>query len=268
MYVYRFVSSVIYLFLTGTPNVTAVSESLALLYLSGPDLSDFNEVYPNFSETFPEIKWLDIQNSELTMLPNITTAYNLIRLNLIGNKIRSLPNISALGFPEGNVLSDLFLGLNEIHYPVEPQVWTGIPNLEHLDLRNAGISLWPDLRNATKLKRLYLQGANIVEIPDVRNLGLPDGNVLEELLVNDNPLVKIPSSGKWTEFPSLTTLEMTACGVTMFPFPPEFILDNLPALTSLNIRGNAMTTIPDLSRVAALHAAKPLRVSLRSRINH
>ena len=211
---------------------------------------------------------MDIQNSGLTVLPNITTAHNLIRLNLMRNKIRILPNISALGFPEGNLLSDLFLGFNEIDYPVDPEVWRGFPNLEHLDIRNARISLWPDLRNATKLKKLYLQGTNIVKIPNLRGILLPAGNVLEELLVSDNPLMYTPSSDMWTKFPNLTTLEMAACGVTVFPFPAEFILDNLPALTSLNIQGNAMTTIPDLSRVAALHTAKPLRVSLRSRINH
>ena len=166
------------------------------------------------------------------------------------------------------MLSDLMLGLNEIDYPVDPQVWTGFPNLEHLDLRNARISLWPDLTNATKLKRLYLQRTNIVEIPNLRNLGLPAGNVLEELLVNDNPLANIPSSAMRTVFSSLKTLEMAACGVTIFPFSAEFILDNLPALTSLSIRGNAMKTIPDLSRVAALHTAKPIVVSLRPRIKH
>ena len=87
-------------------------------------------------------------------------------------------------------------------------------------------------------------------------------NTLEHLYLND-----IQGSFRTVDFTlvfkkmaKLRTLQMISMDQEHFPFPVEFILKNFPALRSLDLRNNLISTVPDLSLVAVLHTARPLTV--------
>ena len=319
-----------YLFLPGTPNVTLVSENLGILYLSGPDLSDFNEVYPNFSETFPEIQWIDIRDSGLTELPNITTASKLTLLNLKGNKIRMRNGYAHHGLPTDNVLEQLVLERNpDFGANLSSTFFQNLPRLKVLSLQYCGLTKFPDVSGVIDTLTTLLLGGNDLTVVDPNSLigqnsfnsseakattypltdlrvagaklrefpnelftlfpnlvivhmngqedwytgKLPDfslvQNTLQDLFINNNYKLDYRLDDFTKMFKNMRLLDRLVIDwlyLEEFPFPVEFILDNFPALRILSMRGNTMKTIPDLSRVAALHTVKPLTVSLCSRI--
>ena len=63
-------------FVSGTPNVTSVGQSLLFFEMTG-ELSDFHIVYPNFSFTFTKITHLDIPSSKVTEFPQMTRGTQL-----------------------------------------------------------------------------------------------------------------------------------------------------------------------------------------------
>ena len=174
-------------------------------------------MYPNFFLTFPNLTRLEMPSCHLPAFPNMTGAASLVELRLHHNKIKSLPNISRLGFPEENVLETLWLYENRLDHPVAPFVWAGFPQLDTLDLRYCKIRLWPDMAYDVKLRRLFLSHNEISEFPSSPFLGLPSGNVLYDLQIQSNPFDPPPPRDTWTEFPNLEILHLENIGLTTWP---------------------------------------------------
>ena len=235
------------------------------------DLSDFHVVYPNFFFTFTKITHLVIPRSQVKEFPNVTEAHNLLKLDLNNNQIKLLPNITCLGFPEANLLKEFYFTNNQLEMPVSPHVWAGFPNLVSLDLRNSGIGLWPDLRNATKLVHLRLSGNQITMIPNSGTLGLPINNVLRELLMGNNPINMSQLFSPWVGLPHLDNLELSSSGLETWP--------NLSAssrLVTLNLANNRISRTPhnhglpenNLLRTLHLNGNNQFGVNLSSTFFH
>ena len=219
--------------------MTSLAENLEVFDMTG-DLSDFHVVYPNFFFTFTKITHLVIGDSMVMEFPNMTEAHNLQKLVLSNNQIKLLPNITGLGFPEANLLREFYFINNQLELPVSPHVWTGLQNLVTLDLRNSGIGLWPDLRNATELVHLKLSGNQITTIPISGSLGLPINNILRELLMGGNPLNISQLFSPLVGLPHLDNLELSNSGLETWPN-----LSTLSRLVNLNLANNRISRTPD-----------------------
>ena len=235
------------------------------------DLSDFHVVYPNFFFTFTKITHLVIPNSKVMEFPNATDAHNLQKLDLNNNQIKLLPNITGLGFPEGNLLREFYFTNNQLEMPVSPHVWAGLQNLVSLDLRNSRIGLWPDLRNATKLVHLRLSGSQITTIPSSGNMGLPTNNILRELLMGNNPLNISQLFSPWEGLAHLDNLELSSSGLETWPN-----LSTSSRLVTLNLANNKISRTPhnhglpenNLLRTLYLNGNQEFGVNLSSTFFH
>ncbi|XP_038596078.1 extracellular matrix protein 2 [Tachyglossus aculeatus] len=150
-------------------------------------------------------------NAKLTQIPPITDP-ELTNLELVGNAITSIPD----------------------------EAFNGILNLERIDFSKNNISssgIGPQaFKLLKKLKRLYLDGNNLLQIPP----DLP--SELEELKVNENNLQAIDEDSL-SELKNLVTLEMEGNQLSEANVNPLAFI-SLKSLSYLRLGRNKFRTIP------------------------
>ena len=217
------------------PNITTLKNTLVVLRISHNDIGDIFTVHPNLFEYFPNLSHLYVAYSKIYEWPNVTSASNLVRLDIKGNQISVLPNMTGLGFPVENNLKELYLSYNTLSHPVAANVWVGLPKLEKLTLTNCGIAIWPNFSFASNLILLALHKNFITDVP---SLGFPTNNKVKELLLQFNNLSTIEPN-EWNYFPALIKLNLHSCHISTWPN-----LTSSPNLQDLYLHANKLTALP------------------------
>ena len=222
--------------IAGVPNLTAVGSTLETVVLSNSGSCNVFTPYPNFFQEFPKMYKLVLQSCDIQLWPNFTAALKLVNLDLRQNSIASIPNVPALGFPSNNVIKHLFLNRNPLQYPLGAHVWAGFHDIREIQAVATGLTTWPDFGFATKLKKLIMSENEFTNMTDAQSFGFPVGNVLERLFLDG---VDLSNMNPQLDFPQMTELRMSKCGITTWPN-----FTSVVKLEILYLESNAITVIP------------------------
>ena len=210
----------------------------------------------NLSSTFfnnlPRLSTLVLDDCGFTQFPNISDVIDtLTRIFIRTSDIETI-DLTALTGSE----------ISETATPMSPLTEFRMPNAKLREFPSEIFKIFPKLRilELSSQKDRYT-GA----VPDFSLVQ----NTLEHLYLNDiqGSIKTVDFTKVFKKMLKLRTLQMYSMNLEDFPFPVEFILKNFPALRSLDLRNNLMSTIPDLSLVAELHTARPLTVRQTLRSN-
>ncbi len=229
---------------------------------------------PGSISTLSHLQTLNLKANSLQILPeeisdcaslkNIILPYNsslrleelfsrlgklktLEHLDLSGNQFRILPD--AIG--DLSNLKKLDLGSN--YFVQLPTSISSCTSLEEIDLSNC---LALDFKQActvlskiSTLKKINISSSNIKELPE--SLGTIIS--LENIDASGNSLISLPNSiGKLTNLKILNigSENRSLTGTTIEKFPSSFA--NCISMQTLILRGNFLTTLPDLSKMKNL----------------
>lgn len=161
----------------------------------------------NINDKFDKLTQLDLSYNNISNVPESLSTMNLVTLKLTNNNIRSLPSVVW-----GNkYMFDLYLDNNDIS------------------------KISSQIKDATDLRNLYLRNNSLIEIPDELfelNFGslYLDGNRLQTI------------SGKIGNLESVLYLSFNN-NKNISTVPGE--IGNLKLLQELDLRNNAIATLPD-----------------------
>jgi Leucine-rich repeat (LRR) protein len=224
---------------------------LALAVAQQPDLTEF----PAAAYQLIGLTRLNIDNTKLAVIPSQIGEFRLLQqASFRANQISMIED----GFYDLVNLTDLDLGTNRLT-TVSPRLG-GLTQLTNLMLDDNRIADLPDVWDKmVSLKTLSLSGNRLSKLP--RTLALAPQ--LSVLSLNDNMLSELPeewgkfaldyfnlSQNRFTSFPKeiwniqIHRLEMANNEIT--EIPPELASES--GLEELDLSGNLITTIPDLSQ--------------------
>lgn len=258
----------------------------------------------------PDVKHIDLSQNKITSVDYTLTFYiNLLRLDLSHNKIQSLGShnfdrqenltflnvsfnqISRLGkgtFRGLKVLKLLDISNNSIE-SVEGSAFKDTFELEVLIFSNNKITYFEDpsvFKNLRKLKFLYLDGNQIVDVPNQVLQNLPYSSIevlrlsnnyidtlddtsfpspvmgsLKQLSLSSNVISSIHRSS-FNSLHSLTLLDLSDNNLT---FVPTEQMSKLSQLTDLDLDENMFNEIPSVAFQSLFHL-KVLRLSKMPRL--
>jgi Leucine-rich repeat (LRR) protein/ankyrin repeat protein len=239
----------------GSDTASVIAEALTAhpqyLSLTQPDLTEF----PAAAYQLIGLTRLNIDNTKLAVIPSQIGKFRLLQqASFRANQISMIED----GFYDLVNLTDLDLGTNRLT-TVSPRLG-GLTQLTNLMLDDNRIADLPDVWDKmVSLKTLSLSGNRLSKLP--RTLALAPQ--LSVLSLNDNMLSELPeewgkfaldyfnlSQNRFTSFPKeiwniqIHRLEMANNEIT--EIPPELASES--GLEELDLSGNLITTIPDLSQ--------------------
>jgi|GEM_PF-463870 len=185
-------------------------------------LKNVNLPHYDFLAGLQQLRFLDISDNGLTVLPEVLNSLSQLQhLNIGSNGLTIWPN-------ELNALNQL----------------------QHLDISGNSLSIWPsELNELSQLRHLNISDNGLMILPD----GLNALSQLLHLNISDNDLTRWPD-----ELNALSQLEhLDISGNKLKTWPDE--LNALSQLQHLNISHNDLTTWPD--NLDALSQLQHLNIS-------
>ncbi len=177
------------------------------------------------------LEFLSLERNGITIIENLDFNYNLITLELGGNKINKIQGLDKL-----IRLKALFLYLNEIK---QLEGLLTLSNLEFLDLGSNGIKKMEGLKKLTSIKEIYLYTNFIQRLEGV--------NELKNLSILELKKNYIYSIEKLIELPKLTYLSLDDNELEKIEG-----LDNLKSLQRLHLENNQIRRIEGLDNLTDL----------------
>jgi Leucine-rich repeat (LRR) protein len=187
---------------------------------------------------FAGLEQLDLHGNQLEEIPlGLRKLSKLMSLNLARNQI-TIPVFEILGTMQS--LKELRLGKNSLQGTI-PDGVCSLSNLEILEMQENGVSELPaNIHKLSKLKMLNVADNKLTLLPFEQLAALP----LVELMASRNRLSGVLISSAVSAMPTLQKLDVSHNALISFT---DAEID-LPALRSLGISNNRISSLPDISR--------------------
>ena len=192
---------------------------------------ELSEAYTLTQADMAELRALNLEFMQITVLTGLEHAVNLTELILYGNEISDITPLTGL-----TALKELTLGLNQIS---DITSLTNLTALKELTLELNQISDITPLTNLTALTVLKLYENKISDITPLAGL-----TALTELILGDNQISDITPLAGLTALTVLTFRDNQISDITP--------LAGLTALTVLDLRDNQISNITPLAGLTAL----------------
>jgi internalin A len=184
------------------------------------------------SADFKDIKALDFKSKKLTDIAGLELCADLEELNLYGNYLTDISQLSNL-----RKLRVLDLSFDKVEN-LEPL--SNLPSLEELNLYGNKVTDITPLLKLSKLKKLNLSNNNIIDFTPVSQM-----TSLTDLKLGYGKMFKPPS---FSNLKDLKVLNLAYNDI----FNADFIADLSPSLEDLELWGNNIKSINGISRLTNL----------------
>lgn len=199
------------------------------LLLSYPTLMTGEEL--NIAAAKASTKDMQLANCNIYDLTGIEYFISIYKLDIAGNKISTIPDIS-------NYKNIQFLYMNNNKLTSLPSLST-LKNLIQLQVAGNKLTSLPSLTANTKLNQLYVSENKLTSLPDLSTL-----TNLDYLAFGNNPINICPDLSKNKK---LTELQLYLTGIS------EIVgLDSLKMLKKLNCWGSKVYDLSDLDNNTVL----------------